>query len=157
MVLAILHAVFDKRDPALVRGLYHLACGEIARFCLRAADLLEEAEADALTYLDFPYAHHQRLRTNNVQARANCDLKHRSRVVQVFPSRKSLVGMLGAVFAEMDENWATKRWFTEESMALAYSGKAGSPTPVHEGSADDHARRIIELVVADNPINRRAT
>ena len=26
-VLAILHAVFDERDPALVRELYHLACG----------------------------------------------------------------------------------------------------------------------------------
>jgi transposase len=31
-----------------------------------AGELLEDAEADALAYLDFPYGHHVRLRTNNV-------------------------------------------------------------------------------------------
>ena len=102
-VLAIPHAVFDERDPALVRELYHLACDEIAGFCPKASALLEETEADALAYLDFPYAHHKRLRTNNVQERANRELKRRSRVVQVFPSKGSLIRMLGAVFAEMDE------------------------------------------------------
>ena len=155
-VLAILHAVFDERDPSLVRELYHLACEKIAGFCQRAADLLEDAEADALAYLDFPYGHHRRLRTNNVQERANRELKRRSRVVQVFPSRKSLVRMLGAVFAEMDEDWAARRWFTEESIALALSPSEGAvPPPAYEGTAADHARRIIEVVMADNPVVRK--
>lgn len=155
-VLAILHAVFDERDPALVRELYHLACEQIAGFCPKAADLLEEAEADALAYLDFPFEHHRRLRTNNVQERANRELKRRSRVVQVFPSRRSLIRMLGAVFAEMDEDWASRRWFTEESVAKAYSGKTGAPEPGYGSDAGSHARRIIDLVVADNPIGRKA-
>lgn len=156
-VLAILHAVFDERDPALVRELYHLACGEIAGMCPKAADLLEDAEADALAYLDFPYAHHRRLRTNNVQERANRELKRRSRVVQVFPSRKSLIRMLGAVFSEMDEDWSSRRWFTEESIAMAASpSKPAAPAPSYDGSAAEHARRIIEVVVADNPVGRRA-
>nr|WP_270299567.1 transposase [Eggerthella sinensis] len=111
-----------------MRELYHLACGEIAGICPRAAGLLEDAEADALAYLDFPYAHHRRIRTNNVQERANRELKRRSRVVQVFPSRKSLIRMLGAVFSEMDEDWASRRWFTEESIALAVSSaKSAAP------------------------------
>ena len=156
-VLAILRAVFDERDPALVRELYHLACEKIAGICPRAAGLLEEAEADALAYLDFPYAHHRRLRTNNVQERANRELKRRSRVVQVFPSRKSLIRMLGAVFAEMDEDWASRRWFTEESMAQAVSpARSAAPEAAYDGTAEEHARRIIEVVVADNPIGRRA-
>lgn len=156
-VLAILHAVFSERDPDLVRELYHIACDEISSICPKAAELLEEAEADALAYLDFPYAHHRRLRTNNVQERANRELKRRSRVVQVFPSRKSLIRMLGAVFSEMDEDWASRRWFTEESIAqaLAPMGPA-APPPTYEGSAEEHARRIIDVVVADNPIGRRA-
>lgn len=62
---------------------------------------MEEAEADALADLDFPYAHHRRLRTNDVQERANRELKRRSHVVQVFPSRKSLIRMLDAMFSEM--------------------------------------------------------
>lgn len=155
--LAILHAVFAERDPDLVRELYHLACEEISSFCPKAAELLEEAEADALAYLDFPYAHHRRLRTNNVQERANRELKRRSRVVQVFPSRKSLIRMLGAVFDEMDEDWATRRWFTEESIAQAANPTvAKTPTATYDGTSKEHARRIIDVVVADNPIGRRA-
>ena len=45
-IYSILHAVFDERDPALVRELYHLACDEIAGFCPKAAELLENAEPD---------------------------------------------------------------------------------------------------------------
>ena len=66
-MLAILHAVFDERAPAPVRELYHLACGRTAGICPKSAELLEDAEADALAYLGFPYAHHRRLRANNVQ------------------------------------------------------------------------------------------
>lgn len=65
-VLGILKAVFAERDPELVRELYQLATERIEGFCPKAAEVLEEAEADALAYLDFPYEHHVRLRTNNV-------------------------------------------------------------------------------------------
>ena len=156
-VYSILHAVFDERDPALVRELYHLACEEISDFCPKAAELLENAESDALAYLDFPYSHHRRIRTNNVQERCNRELKRRSNVVQVFPSRKSLIRMLGAVYSEMDEEWSSRRWFSESSMTLLEGPlRTGAPIPAYDGNATDHARRIIELVVADNPIGRKA-
>lgn len=44
-----------------------LTTEQIEGFCPKASEALEEAEADALAYLDFPYEHHVRLRTNNVQ------------------------------------------------------------------------------------------
>lgn len=155
--LAIPHAVFAERDPGLARELYHLACREICSLCPKAAELLEEAEADALAHLDFPYARHRRLRTSNVQERANRELKRRSRVVQVLPSGKSLIRMLGAVFSEMDEDWATRRWFTEESIAQALApAKPTAPAPAYEGTAEEHARRIVDVVIADNPIDRKA-
>ncbi len=111
---------------------------------------------DALAYLDFPYAHHRRLRTNNVQERANRELKRRSRVVQVFPSRKSLIRMLGAVFSEMDEDWATRRWFTEESIAQALApAKPTAPAPAYEGTAEEHARRIIDSEMDEDWATRR--
>ena len=143
-------------DPELVRELYQLAIEQIEGFCPKAAEVLEEAEADALAYLDFPYEHHVRLRTNNVQERANRELKRRSRVVQVFPSRKSLIRMMGAVFSEMDEDWAGRRWFNDDSIGRAVEGaKVNAPAPAYEGTAAEHAARIIALVVADNPIPGR--
>lgn len=55
----------------------------------------------------------------------------------------------------MDEDWASRRWFTEDSIAKAY-GKRGAPAASYTGDAREHAKRIIELVVADNPIGRKA-
>ncbi len=114
-------------------------------------------KTDALVYLDFPYAHHRRLHTNNVQERCNRELKRRANVVQVFPSKKSLIRLLGAVFAEMDEDWSSRRWFTKDSIDLAIDDiKADVPRPTYTGSAKEHAKQIMELVIADNPLGRKA-
>lgn len=150
---SILHAIFAEKDPALVRELYHLACEKIAGFNAKAAELLEEAEADALAYLDFPHGHHRRLRANNVQERVNREVKRRSRVVQVFPSRKSLIRMLGAVLSEKDEDWSTRRRFTATSISEAYEEperRKPAPKPTYKGTAAEHAARISALVLSGN-------
>ena len=124
-----------------------------------AGALLEEAEADALAYLDFPPAHHRRLRTNNVQERVNREIKRRANVVQVLPSRKSLIRLLGAALSEMDEDWAARRWFTEESISEVFEDRRrwrpGRP-PAYEGTAAEHAARIIAVVMADGGAVRKA-
>ena len=52
--------------------------------------------------------------------------------------------MMGAVFSEMDEDRAERRELGNDSI-----GRAA------EGTAAEHAARIIALVVADNPIPDR--
>lgn len=64
--------------------------------------------------------------------------------------------MPGDEFSEIDEDQASRRWFTEEWIALtASSAKAAAPKPSYDGTAEDHARRIIDVAIADNPIGRR--
>lgn len=155
-VPGILKAVFAERDPGLVREPCHLAIDEIGGLCPKAAELLEDAEPDALACLDFPYEHHVRLRTNNVQERCNRELKRRARVVQVFPSRRSLIRLMGAVFSEMDEEWACRRWFSDASIARAVEGaKVNAPASTYDGSVAEHAAMIMALVMADNPVPGR--
>ena len=155
-VLGIPEAVFAERDPGLAREPCQLAAAQMERFCPKAAEVLEEAEADALAYLDFPCEHHVRLRTDNVRERANRELRRRSRVVRVFPGRKSPIGMMGAVFSGMDEDWAGRRRFGDGSIGGAVEGaKVDEPAHAYEGTAAEHAARIIALVVADNPIPGR--
>ena len=155
-VLGILKAVFAERDPGLVRELHHLAIEQIDGFCPKAAELLEDAEADAPAHPDLPCGHHAGLRADDVQERANREPRHRSRVVQVFPSRKSPIGMMGAVFAEMDGEWAARRRLDDESMGRAVEGaKVNAPAPAYEGAATGHAARIIARASADNPVPGR--
>ena len=72
--------------------------------------------SDALAYLAFPPAHWKRLRTNNVQERANREIMRRSRVVQVFPSERSLERLVGAGMCEQDEQWSASRYFAYDKM-----------------------------------------
>ena len=154
--LGIPKAVFAERDPGLVRELHHLAIEQIDGFCPKAAELLEDAEADAPAHPDLPCGHHAGLRADDARERADREPRHRSRVVQVFPSRKSPIGMMGAVFAEMDGEWAARRRLDDESMGRAVEGaKVNAPAPAYEGAATGHAARIIALVAADNPVPGR--
>lgn len=64
--------------------------------------------------------------------------------------------MMGAVFSEMDEGWAGRRRLGDDSTGRAVvSAEANEPARALEGTAAEHAARIIALVVADNPIPGR--
>ena len=63
----------------------------VASVSARAGEVFEQAEDSALAFAAFPRAHWAKLRTNNVQERANREIKRRYRVVQSFPSRESML------------------------------------------------------------------
>ena len=90
------------------------------------------------------------MRTNNVQERTNREIKRRSRVVQVFPSKKSLIRFVGAALAEIDEQWAERRWFSESSMLEIMEKAKPVPPATYDGTAVEHAEKIMQLVLADN-------
>ena len=58
--------IFRAKDADQVRAMYHLACEMLEECCPKAARVLEEAEPDALAYLDLPQSHWKRTRANNV-------------------------------------------------------------------------------------------
>lgn len=57
------------------------------------------------------------MHTNNLQERTNRETKHRSRVVQVFPSAKLLERLASIVMCEQDDAWGESRYFSERNMA----------------------------------------
>ena len=155
-VSRIVAPVFRLKEAGAVRAAYHLAIEMLEKCCGEAARILEEAEPDALAYLDFPASHWKRLRTNNVQERANREIKRRSRVVQVFPSVKSLERLAGAVMCDMDEEWQEARYFSEKRMAELYDESRAAraeeaPTPERQREWRLVAERAIEssLELAD--------
>ena len=153
-VARIMKPVFRAKEADQVRALYHLAAEMLEECCPKAAEIWEEAEADALAYLDFPASHWKRLRTNNLhQERTNREIKRRTKVVQVFPSERSLLRLAGAVLAEQDEIWADKRYFSEERMAELSKERKPSllPTPERLAELRETARKAIEasLELAD--------
>ena len=135
----IMQAVFAESEPTSVRAAYHAAIDAIGGFSGEAAELFEEAEADALAYLDFPAEHRRRIRTNNVQERMNREIKRRTRAVQVFPSVESMIRLVGAVMAEADEDWSTRRCMATMD---ALEG-ALPPEPAIDAEAKAKAERLV--------------
>ena len=102
--------------------MYHAACDMLRDCHPKVTEAAEEAEPDALACPAFPPAHWKRLRTNNVQERANREIKRRSRVVQVFPSERSLERLVGAVMCEQDEQRSASRYFAYDKMQDVQKG-----------------------------------
>ena len=141
----IMSPVFRAKDAATARAMYHVACDMLRDCCPKAADVAEEAEPDALAYLAFPPSHWKRLRTNNLQERANREIKRRSRVVQVFPSEKSLERLVGAVMCELDEQWSESRYFAYGKIQELYDKRRAAEAAPERPAAEleEAARKMI--------------
>lgn len=108
--------------------------------------MLEEAEPDALAHLDLPPSRWKRLRADNVQERANREIKRRPRVVQVFPPTASPARLAGAVMCEQDEIWQGSRYFSEARMNELYDEGRGRGTDgkVDWARLEAEARKMLE-------------
>ena len=87
-------------------------------------------------------------RTNNVQERANREIKRRTNVVQGFPSRESLIRLVGAALIEADGEWSARCVISRPSLAHAWR-RPEAPAPSAESvlAARQAADRIISAAV----------
>ena len=139
---------FRAKDAATARAMYHVACDMLRECCPKAADVAEEAEPDALAYLAFPPSHWKRLRTNNVQERADREIKRHSRVVQVFPSERSPERLVGAVMCEQDEQWSASRYFAYDKMQELYDERRKKEPEAPGRPAADLAEAARKIILA---------
>lgn len=120
-----------------IRGRVHSLAGQalaadLVRACAgQAGDVFEGAREDALAFMSFPREHWQKIRTNNVQERANREIKRRYRSVQSFPSEASMMRLVCAVLAGEEGRWAAHRVAAPESAARA-SAPAPAPEPLED-------------------------
>ena len=72
---------------------------------------LEGNFVEGFTIFDLPAEHRRRLRTSNLLERLNKEIKRRTRVATLFPGEESLLRLVSAVLAEIDEEWATAKTY----------------------------------------------
>ena len=148
LVRECLKATFAQAEPSVVRACWH---GSAARLrdlgCPKASEPVDQAEPSVLCYLDFPRAYAKKIRTDNVQERANREIKRRTDVVQCFPSKDSPLRMVGAVLCEENVRWSGMRMFSEDSIAEVDHFVAPEPTELEIANAQTKAREIVEKAV----------
>jgi transposase-like protein len=70
---------------------------------------LETSVPESMTVFTLSPYLRRRLRTTNAQERLNREIKRRTRVAGLFPNDASLLRLVTAILAEIDEEWTTGR------------------------------------------------
>ncbi len=117
MVAATVRSIFEQPDrttaQAQLRHVVHLLEDRFPQ----VVRLLVEAEAEVLTFFDFPAAHRRQIASTNPLERLNKELKRRSAVVGIFPTRAAVIRLLGMLLVEQSDEWQVGRhYFSEVSM-----------------------------------------
>lgn len=76
---------WSRTDTALASAICDVLPSVSSTRKVEETESRDNAGTSASAHLDFPREHATWVRTNNVQERMNCEIKRRTRVVQVFP------------------------------------------------------------------------
>jgi transposase-like protein len=121
MVATMVRTIFAQPDPESVWAQHRRVVDHLHQVGLvDAADHLDEAAAEILTFTGFPKAHWRQIWSNNPQERLNKEIRRRTNVVGIFPTRGSIVRLVGALLAEQHDEWAiARRYMSLDSLAQA--------------------------------------
>ena len=79
----------------------------------RIVNFIKNSVEETLTYMDFPYEHWSRLRTNNGLERIMKEIRRRTRVVGSFPDGYSAMMLVGARLRHISTTkWGTRQYMT---------------------------------------------
>jgi transposase-like protein len=128
-VSAVVRGVLNQPDAVAAKDAMRKAKETLGPKFPQVVALLEEAEHDVLTCLDFPAAHWRQIRSTNPLERENKEIRRRADVVGIFPNRDAVVRLVSMLLAEQNDEWAVaqRRYFSLESMKAVLP--PGDPSP----------------------------
>ena len=122
MVAAVFRTIFAQPDPDTVASTWDQVRDQLATRFPKIAPLMDTAKAEVLAFTNFPRAHWTKIWSTNPLERINKEIKRRSRVVGIFPNEASVIRLVGAVLADMHDEWQAgdRRYLSDTSMAELY-------------------------------------
>jgi transposase-like protein len=119
MVAAVFRTVFVQPDSATVAASWDEVRGQLAARFPKIGTLMDAAKAEVLAFTAFPRAHWPKIWSTNPLERVNKEIKRRARVVGIFPNEPAVTRLVGAILADMHDEWQSgeRRYLSEGSMA----------------------------------------
>ncbi len=76
-----------------------------------AIEVLMEGLEDSLQFYHFPDIDKRKISSTNVLERINKEVRRRTKVISIFPSRESYIRLIGSYLMEYTEDWEVERCY----------------------------------------------
>jgi transposase-like protein len=122
MVAAVFRTIFAQPDPATVASTWDEVRDQLAARFPRIGPLMDDAKAEVLAFAAYPRPHWTKIWSTNPLERVNKEIKRRARVVGIFPNEAAVIRLVGAVLADMHDEWQAgdRRYLSDSSMTELY-------------------------------------
>ena len=111
-IAGMLKAIHAQKDREAAREKAKLVAEKLRKMNLnKVAEFVESTVEETLSYMDFPYEHWTRLRTNNALERIMKEIRRRTRVIGAFPDVYSGMMLVGARLRHISTTkWGTRQY-----------------------------------------------
>ena len=119
MVAAVFRTIFAQPDPEAASATWDTVRDQLTAGFPKIGPLMDEAKAEVLAFTAFPRPHWAKVWSTNPLERVNKEIKRRARVVGIFPNEAAVIRLVGAVLADIHDEWqvSDRRYLSEASMA----------------------------------------
>ena len=124
-VSTLVRTIFEQPDAASVRAQHAQVVTALEAKFPAAAAHLDDAREDILAFTAFPREIWRQVWSNNPQERLNKEIRRRTDVVGIFPSRDAIIRLVGAVLAEQNDEWIEARRYMGPEILAASQKAAG--------------------------------
>ena len=120
LVAKMLKAIHAQENKAAAREKAKQVVQALREMKLNeAAKKVEDSIEETLSYMDFPYEHWLRIRTNNVIERLNREIRRRTRVVGTFPDGNSALMLVCARLRHVaGTQWGNKKYMNMKHLQI---------------------------------------
>ena len=118
MVFALINTIFAQETAETAHAQWRIVTDQLRAKFPKLAAMMDEAEHEVLTFMDFPKEHRVKIHSTNVLERLNGEIKRRADVVGIFPNEAAIRRLVGALLMEQNDEYAIqKRYISLESLA----------------------------------------
>src|SRR5574338_700585 len=118
MVFALINTIFAQETTDAAHGQWRVVTDQLREKLPKLAAMMDGAEHEVLTFMDFPKEHRVKIHSTNVLERLNGEIKRRADVVGIFPNEAAIRRLAGALLHEQNDEYAIqKRYMSLESLA----------------------------------------
>jgi transposase-like protein len=119
-VATLVRSIFAQPDAAAVSAQFDRVVEQLGERFPAAAEMLADAGADILAFTVFPQTQWKQIWSNNPQERLNKEIRRRTDVVGIFPTRAAAIRLVGMVLSEQHDEWqVVRRYMSVDSLAKA--------------------------------------